>query len=93
MKTSIGIILLAMSSQTMALDEDKQGHLLGGMLIGAVTTLVTGKDTYGTYLGCGVGAAKELRDSMGYGQAEFADFAYTCAGAAGASWLTGKIIK
>lgn len=84
--------LLLTVAPASALEKDKKGHLMAGVSIGFMITLGTKKPKYGFYTGCAAGAAKEFADSRGNGTVEFADFAYTCAGAGVASWLTGKII-
>jgi len=54
-----------------AVEVDKDRHLAAGIILGTVDWK----------LGCGAGLAKEVHDSTGAGTVEFADFAYTCAGA------------
>ena len=92
MKKLLIIILLAGLFGCASMPSDKRKHLIAGVGIGLTVTWGTKKPVYGFGAGCAAGALKEAYDSRGNGTVEFADLAYTCLGAGGASWLTGKIM-
>ncbi len=76
----LAIILLILPFPVMAREKDKEGHLLAGLGIGAVTTVLTGSYKSGYRIGCTVGLLKEISDING-GTPDVVDFLYTCAGA------------
>ena len=85
--------LLLLPRSSHAIDRDKRDHFYAGMGIGITITFTTKKVKFGTLSGCGAGLVKEANDSFGAGTVEFADFAYTCAGAYVGSWLIDKALR
>ena len=68
--------------------KDKWLHAIGGLIIASAVTLVLPDQVLGTsdeivalLVTMLIGAAKEYRDSLGFGNTEFADFFATVAGA------------
>jgi hypothetical protein len=76
------ILLFLVSMPLQAVELDKFKHLTAGMLVGGSISSVTDFQT-GVSVGCAVGVAKELMDSV----VDPEDAAYTCAGAALTSWM------
>ncbi len=89
-------LILSLPAFALALDHDKQSHVVAGAAIGYFGTMSGGSKT-GALLGCGAGAAKELYDSTSNGTVEFADFAASCGMgflmSVGVDWLFFDVIE
>jgi len=77
---AINAIVIVLALSGCNIKPDKVGHFISGAFISVIVTSATGKPGQGLAVACAAGAAKELYDSFGAGQVEFADFAATCSG-------------
>lgn len=97
MKTLITALLITIASTAHAdswTGRDKELHAIGGAAIGSVTTLATGKASYGCMAAAGVGLAKEIYDIQhkATNTPSSKDFAVTAIAGCLAAYGTGWII-
>lgn len=91
-KSFLITILLLLSSNAFAIDEDKQKHLAVSAVIGAGSTLIFDDYRYSLGLCLSAGIAKEVYDHYDYGEFDEKDLMYDAIGC-GLGVLTGEVIK
>lgn len=101
MKNLVTTVLMIAATPALALDKDKEGHMVAGTLSGGLAYVMTpvfeewfNMDLDPVNVACvtsaGVGIAKEAYDATGKGQVEALDFVATAApwcAAAGVKWF------